>query len=87
VRVSLSGRPLGAFVVAGAAWAEHEVALPDPLPPGAPVLRFDVPGWRPANTMPGSDDVRDLGIMVDRVRVEEASSPAPAGRGVASGRP
>ena len=26
-------------------------------------------GWRPANTEPGSDDVRDLGVMVDRVRM------------------
>jgi hypothetical protein len=34
------------------------------------VLRLDVAGWRPANTEPGSTDVRDLGVMVDRVRLE-----------------
>jgi hypothetical protein len=37
----------------------------DPLP----LLRLDVEGWRPANTERGSDDVRDLGVMVDRVRI------------------
>ena len=33
------------------------------------MLRLDVEGWRPANTEPGSNDMRDLGVMVDRVRV------------------
>jgi hypothetical protein len=69
VSVSLSGVPLGTFL-AGDDWQEHVLALPDPLPPGPPVLRLDVPAWRPANVLPGSDDVRDLGIMVDRLAVE-----------------
>jgi hypothetical protein len=34
------------------------------------VLRLDVAPWRPANVEPGSDDVRDLGVMVDRIRVD-----------------
>jgi hypothetical protein len=25
--------------------------------------------WRPANELPGSRDTRDLGVMVDRVRI------------------
>jgi hypothetical protein len=72
VRVSLAGRPLGAFT-AGPDWAEHRLPIP-PLAPGdVPVLRLDVAGWRPANTEPGATDVRDLGVMVDRVRL--AGSP------------
>ena len=43
--------------------------LPDPLPPGPPVLRFDVPTFRPANVWPGDADTRDLGVMVDRIRL------------------
>jgi hypothetical protein len=68
VSVSVSGRPLGEFV-AGPDWSEHVFALPSPLPPGPPVLRLDVPAWRPANVLPGSPDTRDLGVMVDRIRV------------------
>jgi hypothetical protein len=70
VRVSLGGRPLGAFT-AGPDWTEHRLEVPAGFA-GAPLLRFDVPGWRPANTEPGSSDVRDLGVMVDRVRVVPA---------------
>jgi hypothetical protein len=33
------------------------------------VLRFDVPAWRPVNFLEGSTDVRDLGVMVDRIRI------------------
>jgi hypothetical protein len=69
--VSLSGRALGEFV-AGPAWSEHVFVLPSPLPPGPPVLRLDVQPWRPANVIPGSEDTRDLGIMVDRVRIRDA---------------
>lgn len=68
VKVSLSGVPLGEFL-AGPGWSEHGLALPDPLPAGPPVLRLDVPAWRPANVLPGSTDTRDLGVMVDRIRV------------------
>jgi hypothetical protein len=71
VNVSLSGRALGEFV-AGPAWSEHVFVLPSPLPPGPPVLRFDVPTWRPINVDPGSTDTRDLGVMVDRIRVVPA---------------
>jgi hypothetical protein len=68
VAVSLSGRALGEFV-AGPAWSEHVFVLPSNLPPGPPVLRLDVPSWRPANVFPDSRDTRDLGIMIDRIRV------------------
>ena len=68
VAVSLSGHALGEFV-AGPAWSEHVFVLPSPLPPSPPVLRLDVPTWRPANVLSGSQDIRDLGIMVDRIRV------------------
>ena len=68
VRVSLSGVPVGEFI-AGPDWSEHVLALPSSLPAGPPVLRLDVSPWRPANVFPESQDTRDLGIMVDRVRV------------------
>jgi hypothetical protein len=74
VQVSLSGRPLGTFT-AGAAWSEHAFVLPDPLPPGPAVLRLDVPAWRPVNTDPASRDTRDLGVMVDRVRIRDLAEP------------
>jgi len=86
VRVSLSGRPLGQFV-AGPSWNDHAFAIPDPLPAGPPVLRLDVldpltgraAAWRPENELPGSTDSRDLGIVVDRVRVEPGAASGPAG--------
>ncbi len=68
VRVSLNGVALGSFTP-GAAWQEYALRLPDPLPPGPPVVRFDMSDWRPARELPGSSDVRDLGIVVDRVAV------------------
>ncbi len=69
VRVSLGRTPLGSFTV-GPDWEEHRApGAGDRSPTRLPVLRLDVEGWRPANTEPGSDDVRDLGVMVDRVRV------------------
>jgi hypothetical protein len=66
VTVSLAGVELGRFDV-GSERALHAVPLPDPLPPGPPVLRFDVPAWRPINELSDSDDSRDLGFMLDRV--------------------
>jgi hypothetical protein len=67
VRVSLDGTPLGTFV-AGPDWQEHRLPIRQP-PAGPLVLRLDVPAWRPANVLPGSVDHRDLGVMVDRIRL------------------
>jgi dolichyl-phosphate-mannose-protein mannosyltransferase len=71
VSVSLSGQSLGRFI-AGPTWTEQVFALPSPLPAGPPVLRLDVPPWRPINFDPASTDTRDLGVMVDRIRVVPA---------------
>ena len=71
--VSLSGVVLGR-IEPGATQSEHTLRLPDPLPPGPPVLRIDVPDWRPINDLPGSQDTRDLGIMISRVHVAPARS-------------
>ncbi len=72
VTASLSGVPVGGFT---ATEFPHEYALrmPDPLPPGPPVLRFDVPAWRPGNVLADSSDTRDLGLMVDRIRMKAAA--------------
>ncbi len=69
VKATLSGTPLGGFTV-GPGWSEYRLRLPQPLPPGPPVLRLDVPDWRPANVLPGSDDMRNLGVMIDRIRLQ-----------------
>jgi len=69
VKASLSGVAIGAFTP-GPDFGEARLRLPDPLPPGPPVLRLDVPAWRPINLLPGSTDSRDLGIVVDGVRLE-----------------
>lgn len=71
VKATFAGVPVGGFRVEGD-WAGYSVTLPDPLPPAAPLLRLDVPAWRPANVVPGSDDMRDLGVMVDRIEIEGA---------------
>jgi hypothetical protein len=71
VEVSMGAARLGGFE-AGAGWTEPTVRLPAVLPPGPPVLRFDVKTWRPANERPGDDDVRDLGVMIDRIRLSRA---------------
>jgi len=73
VSVSLSGQSLGRFM-AGPTWSEHVFVLPSPLPPGPPVLRLDVPTWRPINVDPAATDARDLGNMVDRIRVIPADA-------------
>ena len=64
MRVSLAGQPLGS-VVAGPGFDTFRLPLPSPLPKDPPVLRLDVRGWRAPN------DTRDLGVMVDRLAVEE----------------
>jgi hypothetical protein len=73
-RVSLSGVPLGTLEL-GPDWVDHGFVLPTPLPAGPPVLRLDVPAFRPANVMPGSEDTRELGLMLDRIRVLSAPEP------------
>jgi hypothetical protein len=70
VRVTLSGVPLGVFS-ASHEWSEHTLLLPDPLPPGPPLLRLDVKAFRPNNVDPRLEDTRDLGVMIDRVRLQE----------------
>jgi 4-amino-4-deoxy-L-arabinose transferase-like glycosyltransferase len=74
VSATLSGVPLGSFTVE-ADWKDFGLHLPDPLPPGAPVLRLDVPVFRPVNVLPGSSDPRDLGIMLDRIRLAAPGAP------------
>jgi hypothetical protein len=69
VRARLGRTSIGAFT-AGPGWQDFRLAVPPDADAHPPVLRLDVEGWRPANTERGSDDVRDLGVMVDRVRVE-----------------
>ena len=69
VKATLSGTPLGGFTV-GPGWSEYRLRLPQPLPPGPPVLRLDVPDWRPANVLQGSDDMRNLGVMIDRIGLQ-----------------
>jgi dolichyl-phosphate-mannose-protein mannosyltransferase len=68
ISVSIGGTPVGRFE-AGRDWALHTLRLPDPLPPGPPVLRLDVPTFRPANAWPDDPDTRDLGVMLDRIRL------------------
>jgi hypothetical protein len=95
VRVSLSGVPLGTFRV-GPEWSVHTLAVPA-ASAGPPLLRLDVVDpvtarprtWRPARSLPGSDDMRDLGIKVDRIDVElgGASGAPPRPPALADGRP
>jgi hypothetical protein len=73
VKVSLSGVPLGRFTPSHD-WAEHELSLPDPLPPGPPLLRLDVKAFRPKNVDERLEDTRDLGVMIDRVRIHARAS-------------
>jgi len=71
VSVSLSGTPLGTFLPQ-AEWTSHVLPLPDPLPTGPALLRFDTRDWRPASALPASKDTRLLGLMVDRIRMRDA---------------
>jgi len=76
VKVSLGGVVLGTFE-AGPDWTDRVLPLPAAIP-GPPILRLDVKAWRPANVLPGSTDERDLGIMVDRIRMTDSSPPGGA---------
>jgi len=69
VRASLSGAALGTFAPT-IGFGDYALQLPATLPAGPPVLRFDVNAWRPANSVPGDTDTRDLGVMLDRLRLE-----------------
>jgi hypothetical protein len=78
VTVSVAGASVGRFET-GREWGEHTLRLPDPLPPGPPVLRLDVTTFRPVNVWPdATDDARDLGVMVDRIRLARGSGGAGA---------
>lgn len=72
--VSLDGVALGTLELLPG-WREYALDLPATLPPGPRVLRLDVPAWRPINTLPGSSDVRDLGVMLDRLDLPGPRSP------------
>lgn len=81
VRVSLSGVAIGSFHPSHA-WSEYRLRLPEPLPPGAPLLRLDVKAFRPKNVDPRSEDTRDLGVMIDRVKLSPRAilrAPVPGG--------
>ncbi len=67
--LSLSGRTLGTASVP-AEWTELRFTLPSPLPPGPPLLRLDVPAFRPSNVWKGDPDTRELGVMLDWVRLD-----------------
>lgn len=78
VEVSLSGVPLGSFT-AGPEFETVRLPLPAALPEEPWLLRLDVPSWRP-----GERDGRELGVMLDRVRVETGARgnlPRPAAAG------
>lgn len=68
VKVSLSGHELGRFE-ATPGWREDAFTLPAALPPGPPLVRLDVPAFRPSNVWRGDPDTRELGVMVDWIRV------------------
>jgi hypothetical protein len=76
VVASLAGITLGEFAP-GPGWTTVTFPLPRGRTDAPPVLRLDVVDaerrraltWRPVEVLPGSTDTRDLGVMVDRVRV------------------
>ena len=53
----------------GGDWADATLSLPKSLPAGPPVLRLDLPAWRPANVLEGSSDMRTLRILRDSLPV------------------
>jgi hypothetical protein len=69
-QLSFAGGRLGAFTP-DAEWRDFRFLLPADMKGATPVLRLQVPAFRPANVTPGSEDERELGIMVDRIRIEK----------------
>jgi hypothetical protein len=76
VTVSIGDTLLGEFV-ATSAWTTHRFTAPASWDGSSRLLRLSVPAWRPSNTDPYSTDTRDLGLMVDEIRVLPS---APGGR-------
>lgn len=72
VTASLGDVDIGEFV-ATSSWTAYRLG-----PSGAKsrLLRLSVPAWRPANTDRSSTDTRDLGIMIDQIRVIPARAPS-----------
>jgi hypothetical protein len=70
VDVSLGEMSVGSFV-AGSDWTEQRLVLPAQRS-ATNLLRLSVSTWRPENVSPGSEDGRDLGVMIDRVWLESA---------------
>ena len=68
------------LVPAGPGFDTFRLPLPQALPAGPLVLRFDVAPWRP-----GERDGRELGIMVDRVAVEPRGARVNLSRSAPSG--
>jgi hypothetical protein len=70
VEIALNDRPLAEFTL-GPRFKTYRVLLPSP--PVAPgelaVLRLDSPTWRPASSLPGARDIRELGVRVDWIEV------------------
>jgi Dolichyl-phosphate-mannose-protein mannosyltransferase len=72
VELSLDGRPLGTVSLTHA-FETYELAIPEELASRPEstysILTMSTETWRPANELPGSTDVRDLGFRLDRVDV------------------
>lgn len=76
VTASLDGVSLGTFTP-DSKWNAYRVDVPARLSAGSRVVTFSVPAWRPSNTDPSSTDTRDLGIMIDAIRIVPGHGPRP----------
>jgi hypothetical protein len=72
VSLSLNGYPL-ASLGPGPTFETYRLALPPEstarLDEEFPVLRIDSKTWRPSRSLPGSSDIRDLGVRLDWIQV------------------